>query len=167
MKGTSVNNGTSAKVPSGRLPDVSGRWAGATDAEQAMLIEQTHAAAIKENGDRNAREFDRVQRVYNDAVGYRGEHGRIYDWKKAEMLAYAEKAERERRVSNPLRDILTEVGEHVDPREVSVVFSFPTDGVGRSLPIRDEAGRIRVCETDGKRVGWARLADVEWTDTLP
>lgn len=162
-----MSNDPNAKVPSGRLPEASGHWAGATDAEQAMLIEQAHAAAIKEEGDRNAREFDRVQRVYNDAVGYRGEHGRIYDWKRAETLAYAEKAERERPVSNPLLDILNEVGGHVDPRTLSVVFSFRADGTGRSLPIRDDAGRIRVCETDGKRVGWALLTDVEWTDTLP
>ncbi|MBM0230501.1 hypothetical protein JNW91_00600 [Micromonospora sp. STR1_7] len=127
-----MNDGTNAKVPPARLPDVSGRWAGATDAEQKMLVGQAHAEAIDEDGDRNAREFDRVQYVYNEAVGYRGE-----------------------------------VAEHVDARTVSVVFSFPADGVGRSMPIRDEAGRIRICETDGNRVGWARLTEFEWTDTLP
>ncbi|MFG3701580.1 hypothetical protein ACGF5C_27265 [Micromonospora sp. NPDC047620] len=82
-------------------------------------------------------------------------------------MAYAEKVERERPASDPLPGSLNEVGENVDPRKVCVVFSFPADGVGRSLPVRDDAGRIRVCETDGKRVGWARLADITWTDTLP
>ncbi|WP_319460059.1 hypothetical protein [Micromonospora sp. RTP1Z1] len=37
-----------------RSPEVSGRWAGASDAEQAVLLRQAHADAIKEDRDRQA-----------------------------------------------------------------------------------------------------------------
>ncbi len=54
-----------------------------------------------------------------------------------------------------------------DARGIGIVFSSSADGRGRSMPVRDQNGRVRICENDGKRVGWATLADIEWTDTLP
>lgn len=52
-----------------------------------------HVEALKEDGDRNAREFDRVQRVYN-ASHLRGEGGRVYDSRKAHVMAWEEHIER-------------------------------------------------------------------------
>ncbi|WP_051797296.1 hypothetical protein [Catenuloplanes japonicus] len=59
------------------------------------------------------------------------------------------------------------LGEVFDPREVGVMFSWPVHGAGRAMPVRDAAGRIRVFESDGRRVGWADIGAVEWTDSLP
>ncbi|MFG3701581.1 hypothetical protein ACGF5C_27270 [Micromonospora sp. NPDC047620] len=42
---------TNAKGWSGRVPGVSGRWAGATDTEQVLLLRHAHAEAIQEDGE--------------------------------------------------------------------------------------------------------------------
>jgi hypothetical protein len=53
-----------------------------------------------------------------------------------------------------------------DPAEVGIVFTYPADAARPSTPVRDDAGRVRVHEINGNRVGWARLTDIEWTDVL-
>lgn len=51
--------------------------------------------------------------------------------------------------------------------ELDVVFTTSTEPGARPMPVRDGAGRVRVGERDGRRVGWATLADIEWTDEMP
>lgn len=47
-----------------RMAEVSGQWAGATEAERVQLLRQAHEEAVKEDGDR----VDQTRRVYVEPV---------------------------------------------------------------------------------------------------